>query len=113
MAEAISKGRRALLKQGALCAVGVAGGLVAGRVPAQQGERVEESEPLAQQLMYVHDATQAPADVRGENEFCHNCQYFQSQEQTGFGPCVIFGNRSVSAEGWCNVWVARMAAGQG
>jgi hypothetical protein len=109
---AFSRNRRQTLARG-VCGLGVAAGALAmpwgRRLAAQEaGQRVSEEEPLAQQLMYVHDAAKAPADIRAETEFCHNCNFFRapSAEQM-WAPCDIFGAREVAAEGWCNVWVAR------
>lgn len=66
-----------------------------------------ESDPTAQALMYVQDATTSTSDTRQESAFCHNCRYFKGEEGAEWGPCQIFPQNSVFHEGWCNVWVAR------
>lgn len=102
------RSRRQFLKRGAAGFAGVAAAVAAGRVRVQEAEKVDPSEELAQQFDYVEDASQAPSDQRGENEFCYNCQYFQGEQETGDAPCVIFGGRLVEAQGWCNSWVMRV-----
>jgi hypothetical protein len=110
-ARTFSRTRRAALMQGA-CGLGLAAGGLSipwgRRIAAQVAEqRVSEEEPLAQQLMYVHDASKA-AEARAETAFCHNCNFFRTNAaDPTWSPCDIFGGREVNAEGWCNVWVAR------
>lgn len=75
---------------------------------------VDESDPSAVALDYVHDATKV--DVAkflkrtgdaGGKQFCHNCSRYQAEGETGQGPCSIFPGKSVKAAGWCNAWVPK------
>ena len=72
-----------------------------------EGATLSENDPLAQQLMYVHDAKRANADLRAENEFCHNCRYFRCESDCSWGPCDLFPGKVVNAQGWCNVWAPK------
>lgn len=75
-------------------------------VAAPTGE-VSVSEPLAQQLNYVLDARDAKAHPKfKEGSDCANCMFFKPELNDG---CVLFGNRTVRKEGWCQSWVAAPA----
>ena len=82
---------------------------VAGDLPL-----VEESDPQAAALGYVHDATTVDtakfpkrAGEAGAKQFCYNCNLYQGQGEEGAGPCSIFPGKSVKAAGWCNAWVPK------
>lgn len=75
---------------------------------------VDEKDPSAVALGYVHDA----ADVdtakfpkrtgdAGSKQFCYNCALYQGQGREGAAPCSIFPGKQVKAAGWCNAWVAK------
>lgn len=101
-----SKARRLVLKGGMLAFAGIASG--AGRhVFAQEGgERISLDDPTAAALKYVHDASES--EVRTDEEaFCHNCRFFQSDQQEGWAPCMLFQGKEVAAEGWCQGWVVK------
>lgn len=75
---------------------------------------VDESDPSAVALGYVHDATKADVSRfpkrtgdAGSRQFCHNCSLYQAAGETGEGPCSIFPGKSVKAAGWCNAWVPK------
>ena len=112
--------RRDCLKRGLSSLVTLPLGFVAASTSVLAAEnpatRVSESEPTAQALGYVHDAAQADitkfpkrAGASGAQQFCSNCNFFQADAQTEWGPCVMFGNKLVRGQGWCNGWVAKTA----
>lgn len=71
---------------------------------ASDGE-VSVDEPLAKSLNYVLDAKEAknlPKFKEGSD--CANCMFFKPELNDG---CVLFGNRKVRKEGWCQSWVAK------
>lgn len=96
--------RRRFLK---LAVTGVAALPLAGAVlPAARaggGElpRLDEGDPQARGLQYVHDANQSATAEEGQ--YCHNCSYF-SNGQDGWGRCTIFSRAMVSSRGWCTAW---------
>ncbi|SIT66158.1 High potential iron-sulfur protein [Ectothiorhodosinus mongolicus] len=95
--------RRKFLKAGAagLVAVPVAGlGWTTTAAAGGHGDRLDESDPAAQALQYVHN-TANPA------QNCANCLLYNDPSQTEWGPCAVFPGKLVSANGWCTAWVAR------
>jgi len=68
-------------------------------------ERLSEDAPQAQALSYVHDASTVahPSYQSGAN--CANCQLYQGEPGSQWGPCPIFRGRLVNADGWCSFWV--------
>jgi hypothetical protein len=77
-------------------------------------DKVAESEPLAQAMGYVEDATKTDtakfpkrAGEAGATQFCYNCALFAGAADAEFAPCSIFQNRLVAGAGWCNAWVLK------
>ena len=67
--------------------------------------KLQESDPVAQALGYVHDASkvdQSKYAGRGAeaNEYCKNCALYQAREG-GWGACSIFAGKAVNQNGWC------------
>lgn len=92
-----------------LSAVAAAGCLLRpGRdARAQDMPRLEESDPIAQSLKYVHDASTVDPAARAnpaEVQNCANCALIQGEEGEQWRPCQIFPGKLVNAEGWCSVW---------
>ena len=81
--------------------------LLAQAKPAAAGPKLDEADPQAKALGYVHDAAKADkakfANWKpGEN--CAGCLQFKGKPKDAFGPCTIFGNKQVNAKGWCTAW---------
>lgn len=102
-------GRRRFIKLGLLGIAAVPlGNLLLHKVtPAQAQDmaKLEESDPQAQALNYVNDATQAEA--RQEGHFCDNCQLYQGDPEAEWGPCAIFPGKQVNAKGWCSAYIVK------
>ena len=105
--------RRKFLKLG-MTAGGGALALSAIPIELLAQDAVSESEPLAQAMGYVTDATKADttkfpkrAGEAGAKQFCHNCALYAGEPDSASAPCSIFQNRLVSGGGWCNAWVAK------
>lgn len=107
--------RRRFLK---LSALGVAavplGNLLFHSSARAEAPKVDEKDPMAQQLGYVPDATKADtqkfpkrAGADGAKQFCKNCQLYTGAADAEWGPCAIFPGKVVSANGWCNSWVPK------
>lgn len=97
--------RRRLLKLGVL---GIAATPVLGRlVLAQEAQPVEETDAVAQQLSYKHDADQATDPKREPGQTCANCQLYQVKDGGEWGGCPLFQEKLVNAKGWCNAWVPK------
>jgi len=95
--------RRTFLLTVAACGAAVATG-------AQAQAKVDEKEPQALALGYVHDASKVdpkkfPKYAPGQN--CANCALYQAKPTDPWGPCPLFGNKQVAAKGWCSSWVKK------
>jgi hypothetical protein len=108
MAREFSKRRRSILKRAALAIGAVMAGAATIRARSQSDEKVSESDPLAKQLMYVEDASKASSS-RTAGAFCYNCRFFESDQQTGYAPCLVFSGKLVNAQGWCVSWSEKQA----
>ncbi len=63
-------------------------------------DKVKETDALAQERGYQHDATQT--DSKGQ--LCKGCQFFQGSADAEWAPCVVFSGKQVNAKGWCKSW---------
>ena len=91
-----------------------AAGVVLGNT-AQAGDvpHIDEADPLAQGLAYVHDASSVdssnPQTSRYEaGQHCANCALIQGDEGAPWRPCQIFSGKLVNANGWCSAWVPKV-----
>lgn len=82
--------------------------------PSGSADRVSEDDPVASSLGYKHNAAEvdlAKHPKRGEaaaaNHFCKNCVLFQGKDGDEWGPCSIFGNKLVNAQGWCATYAPK------
>jgi len=97
----ISRRRLIKLSVAALAALPLSH-LIPASSRAATAARVEESDPLAQELGYRHDATSA-----GNGQFCKGCQFFQGDASAEWAPCTVFSGKHVNAQGWCKSWYKR------
>lgn len=105
--------RRRFIKQGLTALAVVPLGSVIHRAEAGAA-KLEESDPTAVALGYVHDATKTDTakfpkrkGPEGEKQFCDNCSLYAGKEGEEWGGCSIFGGKLVNAKGWCNAWVPK------
>ena len=92
-----------------LSAVAAAGCLVrpGEEAHAQDMPKIEESDPVAQSLKYVHDASSVDPSTRANpaaEQDCANCALIQGDDGAEWRPCQIFPGKLVNAKGWCSVW---------
>jgi hypothetical protein len=84
---------------------------VAGKSFAQAAAtKVDPKEPQAAALGYVEDTTKADAKKFpkwSKDQLCSNCQLYTAKADTKEGPCTLFQNRLVAANGWCSAWVKK------
>lgn len=107
-----SRSRRVALKGLGVCSAAVlAGGILAPReilLAAEELPHLDEGDNQAKALNYVHDASQAKAEMRTANDaFCYNCMHYQGEGDQTWGPCALFPGKSVNRNGWCSAWVAK------
>lgn len=72
--------------------------------------KLEESDPTARALAYVHDANDVDASQQPryeDGQRCDNCSLYaaDSSDEADWGGCSIFPGKLVNANGWCNAWV--------
>jgi len=72
--------------------------------------RLNPSDPQAQALAYVHDASSINPDEQPRyqsGQACRNCTLYSGAEGADWGPCSIFAGKAVNAGGWCNVYAPK------
>ena len=77
---------------------------------AQDMPQIEESDPVAQSLKYVHDASSVDPSSRANpaaEQDCANCALIQGADGDAWRPCQIFPGKLVNAKGWCSVWAPK------
>jgi hypothetical protein len=70
------------------------------RVQAADMAKLSPDDPAAKSLMYTHQSADA-------NKLCSGCQFYTGTADAGWGACVIFPEKLVSAGGVCNSWFKR------
>jgi hypothetical protein len=71
---------------------------------------VDESDPTAQALGYVHDAKlvdKAANPMFKDGSMCANCAQLMGNEGDEWRPCNIFPGKLVNSHGWCKVWAPK------
>ncbi len=89
-----------------------AGALASQTARAGDVPHIDEADPLAQGLGYVHDASTVdssnPQTSRYEaGQLCANCALLSGEEGAAWRPCQIFPGKLVNANGWCSAWVPK------
>ena len=77
---------------------------------AQDMPKIEESDPVAQSLKYVHDASTVDPASRANpaaEQNCANCALVQGADGDEWRPCQIFPGKLVKSTGWCSVWAPK------
>ena len=96
--------RRVFMLQVAAC--GAAVGTVAHAQPA----RLDEKDPKAVALGYVHDTTKADKKKFPKHDNaqkCNNCALYQGKATDPWGGCPLFGAKQVAGPGWCSAWAKK------
>jgi len=105
--------RRTLLKN---ALVGLAAMPAAGLIreaAAADLPHVDEKDPLAVAMGYVHDvkkvdASKVPQLKPGSK--CSNCLQLTGKEGDEWRPCNLFAGKTVHVDGWCKAWVLKPGA---
>lgn len=87
-----------------------AGGSALLAAQAHAQALLDEKDPQAVALGYVHDTTKADkkkypkhADV----QHCGNCALYQGKPGDKAGGCPLFGTKHVAVNGWCSAWAKK------
>jgi hypothetical protein len=68
---------------------------------------LDEQDPQAIKLGYKADSSkvdQQKYPKHKPSQTCANCQLYQGDSASATGGCVLFGDKSVAAKGWCSAW---------
>ena len=99
-----SSNRRVFMMQ---VAVG-SSAVIASQAMAQA--KVDEKDPQAVALGYVHDTTKADAKKfpkHTKDQKCTNCALYQGKATDAWGGCPLFGTKQVAGPGWCSAWAKK------
>lgn len=106
--------RRTLLKTAIAGLVALpAAGLVREAAAQAAVPHLDEKDPVAVAMGYVHDAKKVDAAKNPQykpGHKCSNCVQLTGKEGDEWRPCNIFPGKLVHADGWCKVWVAKPGA---
>lgn len=97
--------RRTFMIQAAAC-----GSVLAAGPAIAQPARVDEKDPQAIALGYVHDTTKADSKKfpkHASDQKCSNCALFQGKVTDPWGGCPLFGAKQVAGPGWCSAWAKK------
>ena len=82
-------------------------GTFSSTLRAAELPHLDESDPAAKALAYVHDASTVSDTVRGDgSRVCSTCRFY-TEPESQWGPCTLFQGKAVAAKGWCKGWVAK------
>jgi High potential iron-sulfur protein len=90
-----------------------AAGLISEAAAQGAPPKLDEKDPLAVAMGYVHDAKKVDANKTPQykpGSTCANCLQLTGKEGDEWRPCNIFPGKVVNAKGWCKVWVAKPGA---
>ncbi len=89
------------------CGLGLSTAFAWQQAARAQSTRLEESDPAAQKVGYVHDAARvdkARFTTYQSGQNCAGCSLYQGDTGSAWGGCVLFGDRQVAAAGWCSAY---------
>lgn len=83
--------------------------------PAQPAPPVKltEDDPVAMALGYKADTTEVDAAKYPQHkpgQICEGCALYTGKPGEPFGPCTVFQNKLVAAEGWCATYAPKPPA---
>jgi len=93
-----------------LLQVAAAGSALAAAHAQAQAAKVDEKDPQAVGLGYVHDTTKADAKKfpkHTNDQKCSNCALFQGKAGDAWAGCPLFGTKQVAGNGWCSAWAKK------
>ena len=83
-------------------------GMKATNAGAEDLPKLDESDPAAVALKYVHDASTVAESLRPDKDrYCFNCALYAGSEADEWAGCAILPGKAVAGRGWCSVWAAR------
>ena len=79
--------------------------LAAGAAQAQA--KIDEKDPQAAAVGYLHDTTKVDAKKYPKHDKaqkCSNCQLYQGKASDAWGGCPLFAGKQVAGNGWCSAY---------
>lgn len=86
------------------------GALAAAQAQAQTPAKIDEKDPQAVALGYVHDTTKANKAKfpnHKPDQKCNNCALYQGKATDAWAGCPLFGGKLVAGPGWCSAWAKK------
>jgi len=106
--------RRTLLKNALAGLVALpAAGLIRDAAAQESAPHLDEKDPLAVAMGYVHDASKLDPNKVPQYKpgmKCSNCVHLTGKEGDEWRPCNLFPGKLVNANGWCKVWTIKPGA---
>lgn len=99
--------RRRFVKSAGAAATVVTTGFGVTSLADQPLQKVEEDDPMAKALHYLHDAGSVDAAKRASDRYCNNCVLYQGGVADEWAPCSIFPGKVVAGRGWCSAWAPK------
>jgi hypothetical protein len=72
-----------------------------------QAAKIEESDPAAKAVKYVHDASKLDPAKNAPfkaGSLCNNCALYAGKATDAWAPCAIVAMKQVNGKGWCTAW---------
>ncbi len=82
--------------------------LAAGAAQAQA--KIDEKDPQATAVGYLHDTTKVDAKKypkHNKAQKCSNCQLYQGKASDAWGGCPLFAGKQVAGNGWCTAYAKK------
>jgi hypothetical protein len=105
--------RRTLLKTAIAGFIAAPAAGLISKAHAADTPHLDEKDPLAVAMGYVHDATKVDKAKNPQykaGSACHNCVQLTGKEGDEWRPCNIFPGKLVHKDGWCKVWSLKPGA---
>ncbi len=87
-----------------------AGGATLAAAPARAQVKLDEKDPQAVALGYLHDATKVDAKKQPKyaaGQVCSNCALYAGKPADAWAACPLFAGKQVAGKGWCNAWAKK------
>ena len=104
---ALHMSRRQFVKSASAATAMVSAGVGASAFANDDIPRVNEADPMAKALNYVHDAGTVDAAKRFSDRFCNNCALYAGSVEDEWAGCSIFPGKNVAGRGWCTAWAPK------
>ncbi len=99
--------RRRFIKTAGAATTAVTIGFGTTAIGAEENPRVNEDDPMAKALNYVHDAKTVDAAKRFSDRYCNNCALYAGSADDEWAACSIFPGKVVAGKGWCSAWAPK------